>query len=195
MIVTAAKLAANRANALKRTGPRTPAGKRIVALNTLKSTGPRSAVGKRHAARNALRHGLTLAVCTDGGAAADVAALARAIAGKNEDPHVIELAWRIASAQIDVMRVRRARRDLLAQPDRLQTARLAALDRYEWRARTRRKYAIREFDEVAWAPRGPLPADYWSEQTKATQPSARFSQNELNPNVTERTKAKADKTN
>src|SRR5437879_3536660 len=52
------KLAANRRNALRSTGPRTPEGKAASARNALRSTGPRSPEGKAVVAHNALQHGL-----------------------------------------------------------------------------------------------------------------------------------------
>src|SRR5690242_7718599 len=55
---SAARIAANRANARHSTGPRTVAGKAIAARNAEHSTGPRTAAGKRIAARNALIHGM-----------------------------------------------------------------------------------------------------------------------------------------
>jgi hypothetical protein len=63
-------------------------------------------------------------------------------------PQRYALACRVAEAQIDLMRVRHARRDLLDSVGghAEDTARLKALERYENRARARRKFAIRALD-------------------------------------------------
>src|SRR5947209_1181435 len=52
------KVAANRRNAQRSTGPRTPEGKATSARNAQRSSGPRTAHGVARSSRNALKHGL-----------------------------------------------------------------------------------------------------------------------------------------
>src|SRR5450631_184185 len=75
--------------------------------------GPHTAVGKAHSARNALRFGLSLPVLADPATAAQVDALARQLSPATE-AEIGELAWAVAHAQVDLIRIRRARHDLLA---------------------------------------------------------------------------------
>ena len=74
-------------------------------------------------------------------------ALAQAIAGPQADAARRERAMRIALAQVDVLRIRKAKCDILAggvSPAIIR--RLASLSRYERRALARRKAAMRTFD-------------------------------------------------
>jgi hypothetical protein len=83
--------------------------------NAQNSTGPKTAHGKISSARNARRHGLSLSILADPTRSAEVEALAREIAGEEAIPEIFEGACRIAEAQIDLQRVRQARRDLLTR--------------------------------------------------------------------------------
>jgi hypothetical protein len=83
-------------------------------MNARASTGPRTVEGRTRSARNALRHGLSLPVCSDPALCEEVEALARDIAGTDANAEILELARRVAEAQIDLRRVRYARHKLLS---------------------------------------------------------------------------------
>jgi hypothetical protein len=82
--------------------------------NARVSTGPRTVEGRTRSARNALRHGLSLRVCSDPALCEEVEALARDIAGTDANAEILELARRVAEAQIDLRRVHSARHKLLS---------------------------------------------------------------------------------
>jgi hypothetical protein len=133
--------------------------------NAKSSTGPKTSGGKTRAAQNAFRHGLSVPVMTDPALAPEVEVMARKISGSYADAETLERARRIAEAQIYLFRVRNSRRSLIAglladlnyQPvggdEKLaavlgeRVSQLAAFERYERRAASRRKFAIRTFDE------------------------------------------------
>jgi hypothetical protein len=83
--------------------------------NARASTGPKTARGRSHAARNARRHALSLPVYSDPALSEEVEALARKIVPIDADDEIQELAHRIAEAQIDLNRARRARHQLLSE--------------------------------------------------------------------------------
>jgi hypothetical protein len=116
--------------------------------NALKSTGPRTALGKTRSAQNARRPSVVLPAASDDLTSQEIVALAQAIAGPGADPVLRELALPLAAAQIDLLRIRRIRHELLsaALRDNARTRRLAAADRYEGRALARRAVAIRNFE-------------------------------------------------
>ena len=130
-----AKIRANRRNARKSTGPRTRAGKAIVA-------------------RNARTHGLNIPAVCEPGLAREIVELAREIeislTGVEADASGHALACRVAEAIIDMRRVRLAKLPLLATldadpADGRTIKQLWGLERYDGRVRSRRKQAIRAF--------------------------------------------------
>ena len=138
--------------------------------NARRSTGPRSASGKLSVAVNALRHGLSVPVLADPVLAGEVAELAERLANGSADSQVRELAVNVAAAQVDVERVRHARHALTTRPatgasgteprsgrlrDDIQE--LVALDRYERRAISRRRSAIRAWQAALFRTVGSAP--------------------------------------
>jgi hypothetical protein len=143
--------------------------------NTVSSTGPRTGSGKSRSSRNALKHGLAIAIGQDPVQSEAMACLAKAIAGQMPNPEGLALSRLAADAQLELLRVRSYRTDLInteivarkrdaasartgpeeseggktfADPVALLACldRLVRLERYERRAFSRRNRAFRDLE-------------------------------------------------
>ena len=119
--------------------------------NALRSTGPRTAVGKRRSSRNAFRHGLSCPLSLGTDDATKLAAIAQAVAGEGAGEAQLTSAVEFAHTQLELLQIRARRAELIAkieigQDDTEELRRLVALDRYERYARTRRRLASDSFD-------------------------------------------------
>lgn len=128
-------------------------------INAKSSTGPRTADGKARASQNARQHGLSLSALEDRGHTAAVKAWAQRLMGDSKSKELEVIALQIAAAQVDLLRVRKARHFALTQAltdpsggdgpvsDAEAVAKaaikLSLHDRYESRALSRRKFAVR----------------------------------------------------
>ena len=118
--------------------------------NAKKSTGPRSAAGRAASRHNARRHGLATGIGSDPALRDDVEILAKLLAGGRES--VGEFAREAAEAHLDLARIRRIRAGSYARmrffgtastEDLMEAAeQFARLERYERRAFSRRKRAL-----------------------------------------------------
>jgi hypothetical protein len=123
--------------------------------NAKRSTGPRSQAGREASRRNALRHGLAIAVEADPAFQDDIEKLAKALSLSCGMQTVDEHARAAARAELDLLRIRKIRTWLFktlyfgandVSSDNLAELndKLAKLERYERRAFSRRKRALRE---------------------------------------------------
>ena len=114
--------------------------------NAQKSTGPKTAAGRLKSSRNAYRHGLSLPLRLDVATSSKADAIARALAHNQADEKTLAAAREVATAQLELLRIRAARAELMtgldvASGDINHLKRLAALDRYERLAATKRRRA------------------------------------------------------
>jgi hypothetical protein len=138
--------------------------------NARRSTGPRTIASRARAARNAFRHGLAIPLTRDPVTSAEIERVAARLAGPAASPYRLEQARVAAEAELDLRRLRAHRTAVLdrkaaelamCRPEHadpraaeLDSNReaiaiaaalpdLATLERYERRARSRRRRATR----------------------------------------------------
>jgi hypothetical protein len=117
--------------------------------NAMRSTGPKTSAGKRKSSRNAYRHGLSGEVPQDSATSAKVEAIARELAGEQASKGHLTSAASFVRAQLELIRIRSIRAEQLAKIDlsdrksgtMRELQRLVALDRYERYAHTHRRRA------------------------------------------------------
>ncbi len=119
--------------------------------NALRSTGPRTALGRARSSRNAYRHGLSVPMHPDPQV---LETLAKAIMG--ETAHEAELcaARALVEMQLELKRIRATRAAVLSagldrKPDVQALTGLCAFDRYERLALSQRKAALRRLGGVS----------------------------------------------
>jgi hypothetical protein len=123
--------------------------------NAKKSTGPRSDAGREASRRNARRHGLAIAIETDPAFHDDIEKLATTLSLSCGMQNVDERAREAAGAELDLLRIRQIRARLFKTLSFVANdatsgslaelnEKLAKLERYERRAFSRRKRALRE---------------------------------------------------
>jgi hypothetical protein len=124
--------------------------------NATRSTGPITAQGKARSSRNARRHGLSVPVCRASAVAADIGEFALQLVGDGASRAEIELARAAAEAQLQLVRIRHEQQLLLevlmssGSSPTMQAIR--RLDRYERKAKSRRKRALDELAQLCQLP-------------------------------------------
>jgi hypothetical protein len=114
--------------------------------NAKRSAGPNTAAGRARSSRNALRHGLSLPLTLNKEMAAKAGLIRTSLVSEQASPTQVVAAIEFAQAQLDLLRIRAVRGKMMAELDSMSAdlthlRRLAALDRYEGRALSRRCHA------------------------------------------------------
>jgi hypothetical protein len=117
--------------------------------NSRLSTGPKTEVGRLKSSRNALRHGLSGSLQMDGNALVKIEAMARVLADESTNEERRQAARELAESQLELSRIRGIRNELMMSLNSQhcslqQLKRVAALDRYErWAVSKRRRAQLK----------------------------------------------------
>ena len=121
--------------------------------NASRSTGPVTAQGKDRASRNALRHGLSVPVCRASAVAADIGEFALQLVGDAASRTEIDLARAVAEAQLELVRIHYEKQLVLTSSvSSPEINAIKRLDRYERRAKSRRKRALSGLSKLCQLP-------------------------------------------
>lgn len=109
--------------------------------NAKKSTGPKTKAGKRKSSRNAFRHGLAIAISSQSTFTNTINRLTQALS-RDAHPNA-GIAREIAEAEVDLLRIRAIRASHFTATGPWLAEDLRKLARYEQRAYSRRKRALK----------------------------------------------------
>lgn len=114
--------------------------------NAKRSTGPKTELGKSRSSQNAFRHGLSISNQQDELTLRKIDMLRRVFAGGSEVHEQLSAATAMAHAQVVLLRIEKIRAGIASSTDdctldQARLRRVAALDRYERYARTKRRRA------------------------------------------------------
>jgi hypothetical protein len=117
--------------------------------NAMRSSGPKTLAGKLASSRNAFRHGLSGPLRLDPFSSAKVDAIALAVVGAEASEQQLKSAAEFAIAQLELQRIRSMRTEMmqgidLNSIDTHELRRISALDRYERYCLTQRRRSARE---------------------------------------------------
>jgi hypothetical protein len=123
--------------------------------NAQKSTGPKTAAGKARSAQNARKHGLCVSVWRDPEMRREIENFAAVLAGEGAGPRRREDATRVAATHLAVLRARETRNQILSMQSDMKEIvdRLWAVQRHHEEAFGKRKSAIRRYDRGSDFPR------------------------------------------
>lgn len=129
-----------------------PSRQRASRENGRKGRGPKTQSGKARSSVNARRHGLSVALSQSSSAIQAIEELASLLAGDDRSPVRLSLCRDLAECQLDLLRIRRARTEILRDESRRRVRRtkkdFAAMRRdFKFKVKTA-PFADPQYDEI-----------------------------------------------